>query len=82
MSDNAVLKQFLEMRRALYKESPAPATAATAPRKKKGKGTSEALTAEATENTLATLIEKKPGKKGVEEYFQRECNRLTTEKMA
>ena len=81
MSENAVLKQFLEMRRALYKEA-APVAAPAAPKKKKGKGTSEALTAEATENTLATLIEKKPGKKAVEEYFQRECDRLTGEKMA
>lgn len=76
MSENAILKQFLEMRRSLYKEEQKPVAKGKLP-----KGTKEAVIADATESTLATLIEKKPGKKVVEEYFQKETNRLTSEKL-
>lgn len=48
---------------------------------KKKKGTGEAISQQMTEDTLAGIIESKPGKKKVEEYFQKECTRLTTEKM-
>jgi len=74
--ENAFLRDFIKMRQSLHKE--------TAPVKptRKSKATSEALTENATENTLAYLIEKKPKKKDVEEYFQTECNRLTAEKMS
>ena len=78
MCENPFLKQFVDMRRSLLKEE----TKSTAPQVKKGKkGTGEAISSNLTEDTLAGLIEQKPGKKKVEEYFQKECTRLTTEKM-
>lgn len=74
MSDNSVLKNFLEMRRSLHKEEKKPAGS-------RKKGTSAALVANATEGTLAKIIEEKPSKKEVSEYFQKECSRLTADKM-
>ena len=76
MSDNPFLKSFLEMRRSLHKEQQAPVA-----QPKKKKGTGEAISQQMTEDTLAGIIESKPGKKKLEEYFQKECTRLTTEKM-
>ena len=74
MSENAILKSFLDMRRSLHKEEKKPVGA-------RKKGTSAALVAAATEGTLAKIIEEKSSKKDVVEYFQKECDRLTAQKM-
>ena len=79
---NGVLKDFLNMRKSLHKEEKA-AAAPAAPAKKIGKkgATAMAVSEELTGNTLARIIEEKPSKKEVSDYFQKMADRLTAEKM-
>jgi hypothetical protein len=74
MGDNSILQNFIQMRRSLHKEEKKPAAS-------RKKGTSAAMVTNATEDTLAKILEEKPGKKVLIEYFQKECSRLTAEKM-
>ncbi len=81
-SANGILKDFLEMRKGLHKDGPPASVAADNKAKgKKGGKTSDALVGELTGITVAKIIEDKPGKKDVSEYFQREADRLTATKM-
>lgn len=76
------LKEFIEMRKQLSKSLPQASVASDNKAKnKKGGQTSDAMTGELTGLTLATIIEKKPGKKDVSEYFQRMGDALTQQKM-
>ena len=80
---NQVLKDFLEMRRNLQKTT-TPSTAMEKKQKatgKKGGKTSNAILNEEFGISVAKIIEEKPAKKVVCEYFQKEADRLTTEKM-
>ena len=78
---NGILKDFLEMRKGLHKaQAPAPANA-----NHKGKHntkTKEGVQSEMLAPTLTKIIEDKPARKEVLEYFQKECDRLTQQKMA
>jgi hypothetical protein len=76
------LKDFIEMRKQLSKSAPPASVAADNKAKnKRGGKTSDAMTGELTGLTLATIIEHKPGKKDVSEYFQRMGDALTQQKM-
>ena len=77
---NGLLKDFLEMRKSLHKEETKPVPAV----KKGGKkgATAMAISEEMTEGSLAKIIEDKPSKKDVCQYFQKLADRLTAEKMA
>lgn len=77
------LKDFLNMRRNLHKEAPPPqvVSAVGDPKKRTAKGTSDHRQDEMMGITVAKIIEEKPPKKEVMEYFQRECDRLTKDKM-
>jgi hypothetical protein len=78
MQKNDFLRQFVEMRKAI-----APSGAAAArvepPASKRAKKTSSAQ--KVSEGGLQHIIENKPGRKEVEEYFQTRCDELTSEKM-
>ena len=79
---NEFLRQFLQARKHHLKEAasrPEPTTAA-GKMKERGK-TAQPIEDGMAENTLASIIEKKPGKKVVMEYFQQMAERLTTAKM-
>ena len=81
---NQVLKDFLEMRRSLHKSNPVASTAVQANKKmtgKKGGKTSDAILNDEFGITVAKIIEEKPPKKVVCEYFQKEADNLTKEKM-
>lgn len=77
------LKDFLNMRRNLHKEAPPPqvTSAVGDTKKRKAKGTSDHRQDEMMGITVAKIIEEKPTKKEVMEYFQKECDRLTKDKM-
>jgi len=76
------LKEFIEMRKNISKVLPQASVASDNKAKnKKGGKTSDAMVGELTGLTLATIIEKKPGKKEVSEYFQRMGDALTEQKM-
>ena len=80
---NGVLKDFLEMRRALHKSSSEP-THAVKDARKKHLGTKTMPTADnetPPEITLARIIEEKPKRKEVEAFFQAECDKMTKDKM-
>jgi hypothetical protein len=76
---NSVLKDFMEMRRSLHKNEPTKVEQRTAARKAKTMPTGDNDTP--LEITLARIIEDKPKKKELELFFQRECDKLTKEKM-
>ena len=79
---NQVLRDFLEMRKNLHKSDPAALVKDN--KKKTGKAggkTSEAILNEEFGITVAKIIEEKPSKKIVCEYFQKEADKLTKEKM-
>ena len=78
MDKNAFLRQFIEMRKSIA-PNPMATVAAAPPASKKAKKTSKAQVY--TEGGLQEIIETKPGKKHLEEYFQKMCNELTAEKM-
>ncbi len=70
------------MRKSLKKSGPPVSVGEDNKAKnKKGGKTSDAMTGEVTGLTLATIIENKPGKKDVSEYFQRMGDALTQHKM-
>jgi hypothetical protein len=81
------LKDFMEMRRNLHKQTETPqivsAVAANGVPKKTraSKGTADATREDLQAISVATIIEEKPPKKDVMDYFKRECDRLTAEKM-
>jgi hypothetical protein len=82
------LKDFLAMRRDLHKKSIPPSTtlptatgAPPAPKSKKQKSTSEVAQESMMGISVAKIIEDKPPKKDVIQYFQDQCDRLTKEKM-
>lgn len=77
------LKDFLAMRKALPKVAPPPppATAPALAKPKKTRGTKDSLAGDLTEASVAKIIEDKPPKKEVMDYFQKECDRLTAEKI-
>lgn len=77
---NGILKDFLEMRKGLHKNGPPPA----ANQPIKGKHvtkTKEAIKSDMLAPSLTKIIEDKPAKKEVLDYFQKEADRLTAEKM-
>lgn len=79
-SKNEFLRQFIEMRKSIAPSPMAAAMATATPVSKKAKKLSK--TQEFIEGGLQEIIEKKPGRRHVEEYFQKTCNELTAAKMA
>lgn len=83
---NSVLKDFLDMRRSLHKapqSNPQPTTQMKQNEKVKRVGkTKEGQLSETLDVSVAQIIEDKPPKKEVCEYFQKECDKLTAQKMA
>jgi hypothetical protein len=77
------LKDFMDMRKNLHKAAPPQIVSAVAPEKKvrASKGTADGVREELQGITVAKIIEEKPPKKEVMAYFQKECDRLTAEKM-
>ena len=81
-SNNAFLKEFLNMRKNITASSASPAD--VLPKKKKeGAKTKEQLSErqERKEPGLMTIIEDKPEKRVVIEYLQKRANELTEKKM-
>ena len=80
--ENAFLAQFIEMRRGIAATNPsaAQAVAAQMPASKKAKKPSKKQSF--TDAGVDNIIEHKPGKKEVMEYFQKRADELTAEKMA
>ena len=81
------LREFMEMRKAINKQAP-PALITTAvatkgnPKKMKvSTSTSDGIKEEFQAISVQSIIEEKPPKKEVLEYFKKECDRLTAEKM-
>jgi hypothetical protein len=75
------LKDFLSMRQQLHKnQSVVPTVSAPIPAKK-GKGTADQSIDDLMGLSVAKIIEEKPPKKEVMGYFQKQCDRLTKEKM-
>ena len=79
---NEFLRQFLEMRKQ-HKAAPAQAPESTTTKgKMKARGkTAAPIEGEMAGVTVAKIIEDKPNKKTVCEYFQQLADRLTSEKM-
>lgn len=80
MSKNDFLRQFIEMRKAIAPNPMAAARVDTTPASKRAKKPSSVQ--KITEGGLQHIIENKPGRKEVEEYFQKTCDELTAQKMA
>ena len=80
MSKNDFLRQFVEMRKALAPNPMAAARVDPTPKSKRAKKGSSVQ--KVSEGGLQHIIENKPGRKEVEEYFQKACDDLTSEKMA
>ena len=81
---NGVLKDFLEMRRALHKSAPEASSHAVKDARKKHQTAKTMPTADnetPPEITLARIIEEKPKRKEVEAFFQAECDKMTKDKM-
>ena len=78
---NEFLSQFIEMRKGIAATNPSAAAvvAAQMPASKKFKKSSRKQAF--TDTGVDSLVEHKPGRKQVEEYFQDKCNKLTEEKM-
>ena len=77
---NDFLKQFMEMRKQIAPNpSAAAAVAAQAPLAKRAK--TGGPIREVMEGSISYIIEHKPPKKYVGEYFQKMCDELTGEKM-
>lgn len=79
MQKNDFLRQFVEMRKALAPNPMAAARVETKPASKRAKKGSSVQ--KVTEGGIQHIIENKPGRKEVEEYFQKSCDELTSEKM-
>lgn len=72
----AFLQEFINTRKKLTKDAPTPFEKAKV-RKGETKPTQDAL-----ETGIGYIIDKKPGRKSVEEYLQKRLDELTAEKMA
>lgn len=72
----AFLQEFISNRKRLTKNEPTPVEKAKV-RKGETKPTQDAL-----EMGMQYIIDKKPGRKAVEEYLQKRCDELTAAKMA
>jgi hypothetical protein len=79
-NQNSILKDFLEMRKGLHKNGP-PAPANQPIKGKQLTKTKEGIKSDMLAPTLTKIIEDKPAKKEVLDYFQKEADRLTAEKM-
>jgi hypothetical protein len=80
------LKDFLQMRKNLHKETPPQIVSAVAgdgnaKKTRAPKSTSDGRITDMMEISVAKIIEDKPPKKEVMAYFQKECDRMTNEKM-
>lgn len=79
------LKEFMDMRKSLPKAPPLVTTAVSATGKdkktKKASGTKEGGLSLLQEGSLMRIIEEKPPKGEVKEYFQKMCDVLTAQKM-
>lgn len=80
MDRNSFLKAFVEHRKSI---APTPAAAASlakdlpsSKKTKKGSAVREVM-----DGNLSYIVEEKPNRKKVEEYFQRACDELTAIKM-
>lgn len=76
---NGFLKEFLDIRKNLHKSEPSVKETRGKMRNQKVMPTADNETP--IEITLARIIEEKPKKKEVEEFLQKECDKLTKEKM-
>jgi hypothetical protein len=83
------LRDFIEMRKSLPKQGPMVKSAVPEPvgpavrKMKKGPpSTSAAVLDDLAGLSLQKIIEEKPAKAEVCQYFQQMCDRLTAEKMA
>jgi hypothetical protein len=79
MQKNDFLRQFLEMRKAIAPSPMATARVEPAPKSKRAKKGSSVQ--KVMDGGIQHIIENKPGRKEVEEYFQKSCDELTSEKM-
>lgn len=78
MNRNDFLRQFIEMRKSI---APTPQAMVDAtPVSKKAKKLSK--TQAYVEGGIQEIIEKKPGKRHLEEYFQKMCQELDAAQMA
>lgn len=78
------LKDFLAMRQNLHKQATqmaAPIVANAVPIGKKVKSTKEQTMDDMMGGSIARIIEEKPPKKEVMDYFQTQCDKMTKEKM-
>ena len=82
MNSNEFLKQFVEMRKGMAPPPGQQSVKASDVLPKSKKAKKLGSTKKVTETGLQHIIETKPGRKVVEEYFQDVCNKLTAEKMA
>ena len=80
MQKNDFLRQFIEMRKQIAPTGALAAKVETKPASKRAKKGSSVQ--KVTEGGIQHIIENKPGRKEVEEYFQKACDELTSEKMA
>lgn len=80
---NGILKEFLDMRRNLHKANQTTEATLKSAREtgKRNTATKTPQTNEMVDTSLATIIEDKPKKAVVCEYFQKMADRLTKDKM-
>ena len=72
----AFLKEFMDMRKNVNKDAQTPKDL-----KKIQKGQVKPIETALDGTTLASIIEKKPSKKVLEQYIQKRCDDLSKEKM-
>ena len=80
---NEFLKAFIEMRQSIVPSGPAaqnPSASKALPASQKAKKTR--VRQQYSDEGIQGIIEHKPPKKDVMDYFQDLCNKLTAEKMA
>ena len=75
------LKDFLMMRQQLHKNQSTTPTVVTPSTAKKAKSTGAQKIDDMMEISVAKIIEEKPPKKEVMGYFQKQCDKMTKEKM-
>ena len=83
MNTNDFLRKFIEMRQSIAPPGPTSKMAhevATLPKPQQQKKMTKEQ--KRIQTGLQHIIEEKPGRKVVEEYFQEMCNELTASKMA
>lgn len=79
MQKNDFLRQFIEMRKQVAPTGAQAARVDPTPTSKRAKKTSSVQ--KVTDGGVQHIVENKPGRKEVEEYFQKSCDDLTAEKM-